>query len=66
MIDDLFAKQSEHLEAGFRRSNLLTTASKEGSGMKRTVISRSVDSTNPMGGVVWAPSGRPAADGVLI
>jgi hypothetical protein len=66
MIDDLFAKQSEHLEAGFRRVEFIDDGSKEGSGMKRTVISRSVDSTNPMGGVVWAPSGCPAADGVLI
>jgi len=38
-IDDLFAKQGEHLEAGFGASwleaNLPATASKAGSGMKR-------------------------------
>src|SRR5271168_1193524 len=45
------------LGASWLEANLPTTASKDGSGMKRTVIRRSVDSTKPKGGVVWAPAG---------
>ena len=36
-------------------ANFLATASKDGSGMKRTVTYRSLESTNSIGGVVWAP-----------
>jgi hypothetical protein len=59
MIDDLFAKQSENTSRlDFRSVVAGGEFTDDGvEGMKRTVISRSVESTKPIGGVVWAPSG---------